>query len=366
MQIEEKRQGLISIIVPAYNAERTLPRCIESVVSQSYEEWELLIINDGSRDETKRIAAEYSRLDSRVKVFCQQNMGRSIARNKGIQYASGDWITFLDSDDTLPVDSLTTLMRTETILDVDCAWGGYRTGEKIFTCSNNMKCIQDAKNVGLGIIDPGKYAAKIGVGKVESQSALLRSVWGKLYRRSVIVSNRVQFEPGLRFGEDALFNLAYLSFSKSVLLISSPVYEYDLQESSTVTVFNANDGRYLESFIIAANNLLSSFEISWGLKAESKDKFIAMEISSVWWKAATSGEKLKTIKNSIEETFLSDAVQAVLCCNPSIGVLRRVFCRIRFFLIRKKHLTLALIIDSILGKVFACITSSPYERRAKR
>lgn len=163
-------KALISIIVPAFNAENTLARCVESVISQSYKNWELLIINDGSYDKTEMIALGYCCRDPRIKVFHQDNMGRSIARNKGIENASGDWIVFLDSDDILLDNSLSYLVRAGMASDIDGVWGGYRIGDKIYTYSNTEKHIQDAKSIVFAILDPKKNAAKINLKKMNHKA----------------------------------------------------------------------------------------------------------------------------------------------------------------------------------------------------
>lgn len=183
----------------------------------------------------------------------------------------------------------------------------------------------------------------------------MRSVWGKLYKRSIIVLNEIKFAPGLRFGEDALFNLGYLRVSKAILFVPYLVYGYDLSESSTVKVFNVNDGKYLEDFIIAAKSLLDTYDAGWDISPEMEDKFIAMEISSVWWRGAASEEKLKKVKSSFEKTFLNSDIQAVLYCNPSIGILRSFLCRVRFYLIKNKYLMFALVVDRLLERIYSCI-----------
>ena len=91
--------SLISVIVPVYNSEQTLHRCIDSILGQTYRNFELLLINDGSKDRSGEICDEYARQDSRVKVFHKENGGVSSARNVGLDNARGDWVTFVDSDD---------------------------------------------------------------------------------------------------------------------------------------------------------------------------------------------------------------------------------------------------------------------------
>lgn len=90
---------IISIIIPVYNAEKTLNRCVDSVLNQTFHDWELLLIDDGSKDRSMYLCDEYALKDKRIKVFHKKNGGVSSARNMGLDYARGEWITFVDSDD---------------------------------------------------------------------------------------------------------------------------------------------------------------------------------------------------------------------------------------------------------------------------
>ena len=101
----------VSIVIPAYNAEKTISYCIESVLSQSFEDLEIIIVDDGSTDDTRIVVSNYAQTDPRIICISQENMGRSIARNNGIAESSGEWITFLDADDFLDVDALNLMIE---------------------------------------------------------------------------------------------------------------------------------------------------------------------------------------------------------------------------------------------------------------
>ena len=118
----------ISIIIPVYNAERILRRCLDSVQNQSYSDWECIIVDDGSKDSSPAICDEYAETDSRFKVIHKENGGVSKARNTGLGQASGDWVTFVDSDDELPLDALKYFTEgMERYPKVSVLRGGHRT-----------------------------------------------------------------------------------------------------------------------------------------------------------------------------------------------------------------------------------------------
>ena len=120
----------VSIIVPVYNTERFLNRCIDSVLAQTYSDWELLLVDDGSTDSSGSICDEYATQDSRIRVFHKENGGVSSARNLGLDYARGEWITFVDSDDYIAPDMIEKLYETQKRNNADITVCGYRWVDK--------------------------------------------------------------------------------------------------------------------------------------------------------------------------------------------------------------------------------------------
>ena len=189
----------ISVIVPVYKAEKYLHRCIDSILAQSYTDFELLLINDGSPDDSGAICDEYAAKDNRVRVFHKENGGVSSARNLGLDNALGEWISFVDSDDWLESRCLETLTQT---LDAD-----------LIRCSI-------VSTVGtLWAAEDCKYGIKEFVEKYE-EDPLTRTPCGALYKNSIIRENDIRFNPLVRFGEDMMFNFQYLLKSQSVRLLN--------------------------------------------------------------------------------------------------------------------------------------------------
>lgn len=114
---------MVSCIIPVYNTQKYLPRCIESVLAQTFVDWEMLLIDDGSTDASGSICDEYAAKDERIRVFHKENGGISSARNLGLNYAQGEWIFFVDSDDSLPKTSLESLLARSS--DANIIAGGF-------------------------------------------------------------------------------------------------------------------------------------------------------------------------------------------------------------------------------------------------
>lgn len=199
---------MISIIVPVYKAEKFLHRCVDSILDQSYTDFELLLINDGSPDNSGAICDEYAAKDSRVRVFHKENGGVSSARNLGLDNAKGEWVAFVDSDDWIDPIYLEKLIK-----DINSDWviGGYvgiPGGEK---CSTK-DCSYDKNSFGMLI--------------EQHQKDLIRSPWGSLLKLSIIRDNNISFDSKVRLGEDTIFNYQYLYYCESIKTISACNYFY--------------------------------------------------------------------------------------------------------------------------------------------
>jgi len=240
----------ISIIVPVYNTEQYLPRCIGSIINQSFTDFELLLIDDGSTDGSGAICDAYAEKDNRVRALHKENGGVSSARNLGLQEAKGEWICFVDSDDELLPGGLQTMVDGVSE-EVDMVMAGYYEleGESLQT---------DTANFGKGGI----------IGRNEALLTMYPSTdlpymgypWGKLFKRNLVLENRVSFDEHIRIKEDTLFVVEYLcGIQKIVCYISIPVYKYvKLPTGVMGGMSQSYNPNYLTSFdaVVRMNNLV--------------------------------------------------------------------------------------------------------------
>ena len=206
---------LVSIIVPIYNAENTLEKCVDSLLSQSYENIEVLLINDGSNDNSYLICKEYSKKDGRVRVFSDINHGVSYARNQGLIHAKGEYITFVDSDDYVKKDLVESLFERMSISNADL----------IVSDFNNKNEIKD-------------FCVNIAKENIKQimflfTNYLLFGPMQKLYKTDLI--GDIRFPENYQYGEDLLFNLEYLKKAKTVSYINRQLYVYCIRENSLST-----------------------------------------------------------------------------------------------------------------------------------
>lgn len=222
---------VVSIIVPVYNAERTIDRCLNSLVNQTYDHIEILIVNDGSIDSSGVKCDRYAEIDTRVKVFHIENKGVSNARNCGIANSTGDFIIFVDSDDYLTDIACEILVNHQLALDDDCVVYGFRQLSGSIWAPEYSQHYSSLKEFKKDYIQ-------------WLNTELLSSSVNKLYKRSKVVKS---FPDNMSFGEDLIFSLNYLSSCETISFITSPLYVHDnLNVNSLSHSFNLNRFRDIE------------------------------------------------------------------------------------------------------------------------
>ena len=210
---------MISIIVPVYNCIESLKYCVQSIQQQTYMNWKLVLVDDGSTDGTAGLCDQLAEMDSRIEVIHKLNGGVSSARNAGIDAAIGEYITFCDSDDYLEPDYLVSLLQTAES-NTDCG--------HIWCCFQTVTGYQKENAVP-------NYSAAEDIQRYTLQDYMTlhemwldTNPWNKLYRMDIIQDRSVQFPEDLSLGEDWLFNLAYIDASgnSKIAVITKPLYNY--------------------------------------------------------------------------------------------------------------------------------------------
>ena len=188
---------MVSMIVPVYNSEKTLSRCIVSILNQTYRDFELILLNDGSTDTSGEICDAYAKRDSRVRVVHKENTGVSDTRNRGIDLARGEYLQFLDSDDWITPDATALFVRTATEQQCDMVISQfYRViGEHV---SQKGAIDED------GLMDRSTYANHMMQKPADFYYGVL---WNKFYKRSIITEHRLRMDQSISWCEDFMFNL---------------------------------------------------------------------------------------------------------------------------------------------------------------
>lgn len=227
------KNDLVSIIVPIYNAEKYLDKALDSVRQQTYQDIEAILVDDGSTDSSAVIYQKYADSDSRFKVYRLENGGVSRARNHGLNYAKGRYVIFLDSDDWLEVDAVERLVGDSVKLSCDFLIASYNDaikGEVITRHLCDNECI-----------------VKPSIDSKVLESCLLRATtpWAKLYDLQIIKDKGIRFDEAIKFGEDLIFNIQYISCIEKVRMCRSVVYNYRIMaEGSAQTKYFKDMAQY--------------------------------------------------------------------------------------------------------------------------
>ena len=237
---------VVSIIIPVYNTVKYLSRCFNSVLVQTFADFECLLIENGSSDNSGNLCDNYAARDSRIKVVHQEGKGVSFARNTGLDMASGQWIVFVDSDDWIEPNLLEVALKTAQEYPADIIQWNY--------ISEGGKQIKKSKQLQAGIFAvspdielPGWFAM----------------IWSRMYSRALIEENRIRFDTELFFGEDGLFSVQTLASAKTIWNTDKELYHYVNRSDSIINTMD----------IKAVNNkILAARKIEAYLKERGKEK----------------------------------------------------------------------------------------------
>jgi len=238
----------ISIIVPVYNAVKTLHKCIDSILKQSIDNYELILINDGSKDDSLNLCLAYADIDSRIKVFDKTNGGPSAARNMGIGMASGNLIVFIDSDDYVEPDFLVNLFSDAS--DADLVIAGINKIKKdqndtSFNFPNRLIDVKEQK-VYLEDFPLSDYGYP----------------FSKLFKKDILDRNQIRFIEDIHMFEDVLFLFTYIKYCDKIKLNDKALYNYVIAEGGSLsTKVNSYESEYL-GFITFYNQIIKDFKIT--------------------------------------------------------------------------------------------------------
>ena len=235
---------LVSVIVPAYNTKAYIGRAIESLLSQSYRNIEILVIDDGSSDGTGEEAEKYAKIDNRIKVISKENGGVSRARNTGIEQAEGEFVAFLDSDDEMESYGLEKLVEAIVRSEADLVNCNYSRWDESGTRLEDYDLITGEIPVAsmeerLDFVARELLPYRVGY-----------EVWDKLYRAYIIKKCGITFDPGCSVGEDLAFNLKYITKTSKIACIPDRCIKYTIRQGSAMGSSKALSKRLLENGLL--------------------------------------------------------------------------------------------------------------------
>ena len=246
----------VSVIVPVYNVEKYIDKCLNSLVKQSLKEIEIIVVNDGTKDNSQKIIDKYvKKYPDKIKSYIKENGGQGSARNYGLEKANGEYIGYVDSDDFVEKDMYKKLYNKAKENNYD-----------IVVCGNyNVSEDYQNKNIDTFINNYNTDLENIFFGKM--------AVWNKIYKRDILIKNKLEFKEKVWY-EDLAFTLKAIMNSNSFAFIDEPLYDYLIREGSTMN--NSNVQRNLE-ILDAFNDILSYIQHNKKEEYFSKIEFLAID-----------------------------------------------------------------------------------------
>lgn len=240
----------ISIITAVYNADKYISRCIESVLAQTFSDWELILVDDGSKDSSLSICETFAKKDKRIIVISQDNSGPSTARNKGIEIARGEYICFVDSDDWVEPSFLETYINEIEIYDI--AFMGFTREDEIGNTLNSY-----AENINTKNLTLNDFVSKLYLEDVFGWT------WCKIFRRNIIENYNIRFNVTMRRREDTMFTIDYMKHCTSAKMINNYKYHYFEHSGSLIRedsdpILTLEQMRWIkDSIVTIANDMLN-------------------------------------------------------------------------------------------------------------
>lgn len=353
---------MVSVIVPVYNAEKTILRTVESILKQSYKDIEIILVNDGSTDDSMAICEKLKDDDPRISVTSQGNKGASAARNCGIQKARGKWIMFADADDALYSEAIANLMMYS---DCEC--------DIIVGC-----CCKGAPSAGIHgseVIEGNRFAeaclSRSYAIELQNKIRHLESgicvgpPWGKLFRTELLRDNDVWFPEGLAHHEDTVFCVkAYLK-SEYVMLVETDVYFYNNTINSVSKRFNKTKIENMRKVV----EIIASEENIEQVAPKAINDFVCNRTLDCFSGNIThkdNNQSLKEIMSQLNRYFSSPKVNGIFRNSTIFNILRNQdFSLIQRIMLVMLRLNMKVLVV-LMCKLFQITRNSNNRRRARQ
>lgn len=293
----------VSIIVPVYNAENYLHKCINSLLSQNFSDFELILVNDGSKDKSGEICDEYAKNDDRIKVIHKENGGVSSARNRGLDEAQGKYIMFCDSDDFVKEEFCAPLLSLAND-DEDClVFSGITE-----LCGDNVKedlCSKYHEGECITLTNT-EFCDLFVELSINTPFLLMNMPYNKLFARSVIEKHNLRYDTNINYNEDFIFNLLYLDKVSTVKIYNNSIYNY----------YTDTPGSLCKKYVA---NMADIYRIKEDvLKSVIIDKATNQRDAHIVWSTYVFNDTNRAIKNTLSPANLASKKEKTKYCTKLI------------------------------------------------
>lgn len=315
---------IVSIIVPIYNTEKYISKCLNSILSQTFERWEAIIVDDGSTDNSRELCSHYAQKDSRIRVIVNEHHGVSVSRNTGIKLANGEWITFVDADDEITEGYISNLLTlANKYNEVEFVVAGYQTVNRE---SGNIQSFTNFEELLTEDAVRGFFTHP------KLYSNYMFFPYSKLYKKEIIKRYKILFDEKMSLGEDRVFVLQYLNQVHNVVF--SPYHDYNIifdNSGNSLSTKKRCPQDYFENFQMGYQTLQSLYQ-QHAIESIKKyiDNFI---VDRIFTYIIIPFSKFGAEKQVSE--YILDVVTPYICSiNIQCDNIRSTKIRLLFFLLR--------------------------------
>lgn len=302
---------IISIIIPVYNMEKYLARCLDSIISQTYSNIEIILVNDGSKDNSLNICREYQNMDKRIKVIDKVNEGVSVARNHGLEAATGDFIGFVDPDDWIEPNMYESMHEIINSNNCNIAFCNYFKDNKFSSSQKTFKFKKDVLEK-LDIINE-LIGNMIGIEDIlPKYYNVMGCVWRCLYKKEFIDKYVLRFKPSITIMEDLIFTIEALLYCDKVCIDHSILYHYMQNKSSSLHSYNQkfwSDQMVVHEIL---ENMLKNADLDEYMRNRLDSRYIAMATCAIGNEMYRSGAKMKKKMELVKYIIKDEKLKVVL------------------------------------------------------
>ncbi|MEL7647197.1 MAG: glycosyltransferase [Sedimentibacter sp.] len=302
----------VSVIVPVYNVEKYLSRCLDSILSQTMRDIEIILVNDGSKDSSLEICRSYAEKDSRIVVIDKKNEGVSVARNAGIDAAKGTYVGFVDPDDWIEPRMYESMYNTIEKYGCCMALCNYIKDSKFSITVKTIKVNRDVLGK-LDIINE-LIANMVGMEDIlPKYSNVMGCVWRCLYRRDFLNDFNLRFKPGISIMEDLLFNVQSLVYCDRVCIDHGVYYHYMRNKTSSLRTYNNKMWQDFKKVHNTLEEILEDADLEEYMRNRLDSRYIAMAACAVgneiYRNSTKLRERMHTAKYIIQDEKLKEVLE---------------------------------------------------------
>ncbi len=334
MEVQGGNMAIVSVIVPMYKVEKYIERCLDSLINQTFQDVEIICIDDGSPDKSGKIAEQYAARDQRITVIHKENAGLGMARNTGLDFAKGKFVMFVDSDDFLDLNLIEELVDAAVKNHADTVLAGYSRYKKGESSSISNPLADRAFHDKEIVTD---ILCKMIGPKRDGTDTINMAVWRVLFSLELIKKYNLLFPSEREFiSEDIIFDLQYYPICSCVCGINNTGYQYCLNEDSLTEKYNPNRFEMGKKLFFEKKRILKEQSIYEDAKKRTEESFMHYTRYSI--KSEVKYAKLHGNKNAIHniDCIVQDPVLRELVLNRD-GKHRNILDKIIDFGIKKKN-----------------------------